>query len=101
MITKDITISNEFMKKQNLQSKSVHKGLGTTKVVFLLSTAPPNVGFTKEKHAFIIKKYCSLACCQISSSALDRARVFKVLAVRHLTMMLEFQLTWHALDRVP
>ena len=35
--------------KQNLQSKRFHKGLSTTKVVFLLSTAPPNVGFTKEK----------------------------------------------------
>ena len=42
------------MKKQNLQSKSVRKGLGTTKVVFSLSTAPPNVGVTKEKHVFII-----------------------------------------------
>ena len=44
MTTKDIITSIEFMKKQNLQSKGVCQGLGTTKVVFLFSTAPPNVG---------------------------------------------------------
>ena len=55
MITKDIIISNKFMKKQNLQSKSIHKGLSTTKVMFLLFTAPPNVAFTKEKDYFILK----------------------------------------------
>ena len=49
MITIDIETSIEFIKKQNLQSKSVHKGLGMTKLMFLLSMAPPHLGFTKEK----------------------------------------------------
>jgi hypothetical protein len=47
--------SIEFMKNKHLQSKNIHKGLGMIKVVFLLSTAPPNVGFTKENDVFIIK----------------------------------------------
>jgi hypothetical protein len=55
MITKDMSKSNEIMKNKNLQLKNVHTGLRTTKVAFLLSTAPPNIGFTKEKCVFIIK----------------------------------------------
>ena len=62
------------MKKENLQSKSNWKGLGTTKVVFLLSTAPPKVGFTEEKHVFIIITRFFFVCWQISSSALDRTQ---------------------------
>jgi hypothetical protein len=49
MTTIDKKLSIEFIERINLQSKSVHKSLDTTKFVFLLSAAPPNVGFTKEK----------------------------------------------------
>jgi hypothetical protein len=71
MITIDIETSIEFIKKQNLQSKSVHKGLATTKVVFLLSTAPPNMGFTKENDKFIIKT-------RVFSCAVKSARVHSI-----------------------
>jgi hypothetical protein len=52
MITKDMLKSVEFMKNKDLQSENVHKGLGKTKVVFLLSTVPPNM-FTMKKIVFI------------------------------------------------
>ena len=41
---------NWIHEETNLQSKSVRKGLGTTKVMFLLFTVPPNVGVTHEKN---------------------------------------------------
>ena len=40
----DKKLSIEIIEKVNLQSKSVCKDLGTTKVMFLLSKALPNVG---------------------------------------------------------
>jgi outer membrane lipoprotein-sorting protein len=102
--------SIEFMKNKHLQSKSVHKGLGTTKVVFLLSTTPRNVGFTKENDVFIIKKKTKIfsratksaqaLSITLDRSALERNWVFKFLVVWHLTMMLGFQVTWPTLDRV-
>jgi hypothetical protein len=101
MITIDIETSIEFIKKQNLQSKSVHKGLGTTKVMFLLSTAPPNMAFTKENDKFIINtrvfscaarsaRARSIALRSISIHVLDCSLFFKFLAARHLMMMLGF-----------
>jgi hypothetical protein len=102
----DKKLSIEIIEKINLQSKSVCKDLGTTKVVFLLSTVPPNIGFTKEKHIFIIisgvfSRAAKLAqVCSIVPSALKRARVFKVLTVWQLMMTLGFQLTWHMLNCV-
>jgi hypothetical protein len=56
MTTKYIKISIEFIEKCNLKSKSVRKVLGTTKVVFLLSTAPPNVGLQVKRMLHIIIK---------------------------------------------
>jgi hypothetical protein len=56
MITKDIIISIEIIKKRNLQSKSIQKGLGMTKVMFLLSMAPPHCPVTREKNAIYNKK---------------------------------------------
>ena len=64
-----------------------------TKVLFLLSTASPNVGFTKEKHVFITIKKLGFRC-QIIASALDRTCVFKVQVERHLKIALGFQLMW-------
>ena len=87
--------------KKNLQSKSVQKGLGMTKGMFLLSTTPPNKGFTKEKHVFIIVTMVfscadrSTRVHSIALRALERnVRVFKVLAAWHLMIALGFQLMW-------
>ena len=55
MITKDMLQSIEFMKNKHLQSKSIHKGLSTTKVVFLLYMAPPNVGLQEKRKLYILK----------------------------------------------
>ena len=80
MTTKDIITLIEFMKNKTYNQKAFAKGLGTTKVVFLLSPLPPNIGFSKEKHVFIIKTRFFLACWQISSSALDRTQCARVRA---------------------
>jgi hypothetical protein len=70
MITKDIIISIEIIKKPNLQSKSIQKGLGMTKVMFLLSMAPPQCPVTREKNAIYNKKLGFLHY-QISASVPD------------------------------
>jgi hypothetical protein len=43
MTTTDKKLLIEIIEKINLQSKSVYKDLGTTKVLFLLSTVPPHM----------------------------------------------------------
>ena len=49
MTTIDKKLSIENIEKVNLQKKSICKNLGTTKVVFLLSTAPFNVGLQEKE----------------------------------------------------
>ena len=77
-----------------------------TKVVVLDSMAPLNVGFTKENDQFVLKTRVfsrvdkSSRVRSIALSVLERARVFKFFAVRHLTMNLGFQMTWPTLDRI-
>jgi hypothetical protein len=42
-----------------------------TKVMFLLSTAPSNVGLQGKKNAINNKKNIGFLCCQISANALN------------------------------
>jgi hypothetical protein len=56
MTTKDMIISIVIIKKRKLTIKKHQKGLGMTKVVFLLSMVPPNVGLQEKRMLYIIIK---------------------------------------------
>ena len=104
MVTKDMLTSFEMIIKLKLTIESIPKAfqklINDSKVMFCALNGASNVGFSKEKHAFIIitrvflHSARSAQVCSIALNALERTRFFKVLAVRHLTMALGFQLTW-------
>jgi hypothetical protein len=82
MITTDKKLSIEIIEKLNLQSRSVHKDLDTTKFVFLLSTAPPNILQKKQNDKYILKtrvfsraarssRVRLIATCAFERNALD------------------------------
>jgi hypothetical protein len=84
MTTIDKKLSIEIIEKLNLQSRSVHKDLDTTKFVFLLSTAPPNIFQKKQNDKYIVKtrvfsraarssRVRSNATCAFEGNALDRS----------------------------
>jgi hypothetical protein len=83
MTTTDKKLSIEIIEKLNLQSRSVHKDLDTTKFMFLLFMAPPNILQKKQNDKYILKtrvfsraarssQVRSNTTCAFERNALDR-----------------------------